>query len=113
MANMATIEDFQKLDIRVGKIIKVEDFPQARKPLYKISIDFGGEVGVKKSAVGATDFYKKSDLEGKIILGIVNLPPRQIGPFTSEALTLGVSDEENRCILIKPDKNVVLGAKLY
>lgn len=110
---MATIEDFEKLDIRVGKIIKVEDFPEAKKPLYKITIDFGQEIGIKKSAVGATHLYQKSDLEGKIILCIVNFPPRQIGPFTSEALTLGVSDEENRCILIKPDIDVFLGAKLY
>lgn len=110
---MATIDDFVKLDIRVGKIVKVEDFPEARKPLYKITIDFGSEIGFKKSAVGATHLYKESNLVGKIILGIVNLPPRQIGPFTSEALTLGVSDEGNRCILIAPDKDVFLGAKLY
>lgn len=110
---MATIDDFQNLDIRAGKIIEVEDFPEALKPLYKITIDFGKEIGIKKSAVGATHLYKKSDLEGKIILGIVNLAPRRVGTFVSEVLTLGVSDEENRCILIAPDKKVYLGAKLY
>lgn len=110
---MATIDDFQKLDIRVGKITEVEDFPEARKPLYKITIDFGKEIGIKKSAVGATHLYKKGDLKGKMILGVVNFPPRTIGPFTSEVLTLGVSDEEGRCVLIAPDKEVYLGAKLY
>lgn len=110
---MADITDFQKLDIRVGKILEVEDFPQARKPMYKITIDFGEEIGIKKSGVGATHLYSKEDLKGKLILGVVNFPPRQIGPFTSEALTLGVTDEEGRCVLIEPDRKVQLGAKLY
>ncbi len=106
-------DDFDKVDIRVGRIITVEDFPEARKPLYKISADFGEEVGIKKSAVGATHLYKKEDLEGKFILGLINMSPKQIGPFTSEFLTLGVSDEEGHCILIVPDKKASLGAKLY
>lgn len=106
-------EDFDKVDIRVGRIITVEDFPEARKPLYKISVDFGEEVGVKKSAVGATHLYKKEDLEGKLVLGLINMSPKQIGPFTSEFLTLGVSDEEGHCILIVPDKKAPLGVKLY
>lgn len=110
---MAIIDDFQKLDIRVGKVIKVEDFPEAHKPMYKITVDFGKEIGVKQSAVGATHLYKKEDLEGRLVLGLVNMPPKQIGPFTSEFLTLGVSDEEGRCILVIPDKEVQLGAKLY
>lgn len=110
---MATIDDFQKLDIRVGKIVEVEDFPEAHKPLYKITIDFGAEIGSKQSAVGATQNYTKDQLKGKIILGIVNLPPRQIGPFTSEVLTLGVSDSQDYCVLIEPDREVFLGAKLY
>lgn len=110
---MATIEDFQKLDIRVGKIVDVEDFPEARKPLYKITIDFGEDIGKKRSAVGATLNYTKDELKGKMMLGIVNMPPRQIGPFTSEVLTLGVSDEEGRCVLIEPDRKVYPGAKLY
>ena len=110
---MATIEDFQKLDIRVGKILEVEDFLEARKPMYKIKIDFGKEIGIKKSAVGATHLYSKDELKGKLILGVVNFPPRQIGPFTSEALTLGVTDSEGRCVLIEPEREVQLGAKLY
>lgn len=109
---MATIEDFKKLDIRVGKIVEVMDFPEARKPVYKLTIDFGDEVGIKKSAVGVAH-YSKEELLGRLVLGVVNFPPRQIGPFASEVLTLGVSDEEGRCILIKPDKEVPLGSKLF
>lgn len=110
---MATFEDFQKLDIRIGKIIEVEDFPEAQKPFYKITVDFGEDVGVKQSAVGATHHYTKEQLEGKQILGLVNMPPKKIGPFFSEFLTLGVSDEEGRCILIAPDSQVSLGSKLF
>lgn len=110
---MATYDDFQRIDIRVGKIIKVEDLPEARKPLYKITVDFGKELGIKHSAVGATHLYKKEDLQDKLILGLINMPPKQIGPFTSEFLTLGVSNEEGRCILIVPDKKAPLGDKLY
>ncbi|MDD5147627.1 MAG: tRNA-binding protein [Candidatus Daviesbacteria bacterium] len=106
-------EDFEKVDIRVGKVIKVEDFPEARKPLYKITVDFGKEIGIKQSAVGATHLYKKEDLENKLVLGLLNMPPKQIGPFASEFLTLGVSDEEGHCILIVPDKKAPLGDKLY
>lgn len=110
---MATIEDFQKLDIRVGKVVEVEDFPEARKPLFKITVDFGEEIGTRRSAVGATHLYTKDKLKGKLVMGIVNLEPRQIGPFTSEFLTLGVSDSDGHCVLIEPDRKVFLGAKLY
>lgn len=110
---MAAFEDFQSLDIRVGKIIEVSDFPEARKPLYKITADFGKEIGIKHSAVGATHNYTKEDLQDKLILGLVNMPPKKTGPFFSEFLTLGVSDEEGKCILISPDQKVSLGAKLY
>lgn len=110
---MATIEDFQKLDIRVGKIISAEDFPEARKPMYKIKIDFGAEIGIKQSCAQLTQNYTKEELIGKIILGVVNLLPRKIGPEISEVLTLGAPDENGNCILIAPDKNIQLGAKLY
>ena len=110
---MATIDDFQKLDIRVGKITKAEDFPEARKPSYKLEIDFGKEVGIKKSSVQIVQNYKKDELEGKLVLGVVNFPPRQIGPFVSEVLTLGVPDEDNECILVIPDKKVPIGGKLF
>lgn len=110
---MAIIEDFQKLDIRVGKIISAEDFPEARKPMYKIKIDFGAEIGVKQSCAQLTQNYTKEELIGKIILGVVNLLPRKIGPEISEVLTLGAPDENGNCVLITIDKNVLLGNKLY
>ncbi len=111
---MATIEDFLKLDIRVGVIVAVEDFPEARKPAYKLTIDFGSEIGKKRSSAQITTYYKKEDLVGKKVLGVVNFPPRQIGPFVSEVLTLGVPDDKNQTILIAPDKpEAILGGKLY
>src|SRR3989344_1298283 len=110
---MITIQDFQKIDIRTGKIIDVEDFPEAKNPSYKLKIDFGEEIGIKKSGAQLTANYSKDELKNKIVLGIVNLPPRKIGPFTSEILTIGVPDGKQNCVLIKPDKNVPLGVKLY
>lgn len=112
---MATIDDFHKLDIRVGKILKVEDFPEAKNsPSYKLTIDFGPEIGIKHSSAGLAKLYKKSDLKGKLILGVVNFPPRQIGKFMSEVLTLGVPDKNNDCMLIVPElKSPVIGGKLY
>lgn len=111
---MATIEDFNKLDIRVGKIIEVADFPEARKPSYKLTIDFGSEVGIKHSSAQLVEHYKKEELIGKKVLGIVNLSPRRIGPFLSESLTLGVPDENHECLLVTPDKDLaVIGGKLY
>lgn len=111
---MATYEDFIKLDIRVGKIINVEDFPEARKPSYKLTIDFGPEIGLKKSSAQVVKYYKKEELLGKKVLGVVNFPPKQIGPFFSESLTLGVPDSEHECVLITPDNdNAVIGGKLY
>lgn len=111
---MATYEDFIKLDIRVGKIISVEDFPEARKPAYKLTIDFGSEIGIKKSSAQVVKYYTKDELVGMLILGVVNFPPKQIGPFISESLTLGVPDENHDCILISPDKkNATSGGKLY
>ena len=87
---MATFEDFQKLDIRVGKIIEIEDFPEARKPSYKLNIDLGNGIGIKKSCARLVKNYTKEQLKDKLVLCVVNFPPRQIGPATSEVLTLGV-----------------------
>ncbi|MFH1222554.1 MAG: tRNA-binding protein [Candidatus Micrarchaeota archaeon] len=110
---MATFEDFQKLDIRVGKIIEVEDFPEAKKPAYKLTIDLGSEIGTKKSSVQVVKSYDKKDLKGNLVLCVVNFPPRQIGPFLSEVLTLGVPDKNNECILIQPGREVPVGGRLY
>ena len=111
---MATIDDFQKLDIRVGKVVEVSDFPEARKPAYKLKIDFGHEIGVKNSSVQIVALYKKEELIGKLVLGVVNFPSRKIGPFESEVLTLGVPDEDGKVILITPDKaNSIIGGKLF
>jgi tRNA-binding protein len=110
---MATYEDFEKLDIRVGKIVEVEEFPEARKPSYKLKIDFGGEIGIKKSCAQLPQNYSIEELKNKSILGVVNFPARQIGPAVSEVLTLGVPDENSECILITPDKHVPIGGKLY
>lgn len=110
---MATYDDFQKLDVRVGKIVEVEDFPEARKPSYKLKIDFGKEIGIKKSVAQLPQNYSNEQLKDKLVLGIVNFPERQIGPAVSEVLTLGVPDENNECILVVPDKDVPLSGKLY
>ncbi len=103
-----------KLDIRVGKIINVEDFPEAKKPAYKLTIDFGKEIGLKKSSAQLAKNYSKEDLQGTLVLCVVNFPPRQVGPFVSEVLTLGVpSGKTDECILIMPEKDVPLGGRLY
>lgn len=111
---MATYDDFAKLDIRVGEIIAVDDFPEARKPAYKLTIDFGTQIGVKHSSVQIVKHYTKNELIGKKVLGVVNFPPRQIGPFLSEVLTLGVPDDRGECILVIPDNDqAVIGGNLY
>lgn len=110
---MATIEDFQQLDIRVGNVTDVQDFPEARKPAYKLTIDFGTEIGTKRSSAQITDNYTKEDLLGREVLAVVNFPPRQVGPFFSEVLTLGLSDENGAIVLIQPSSEVSIGGKLH
>lgn len=110
---MITFDDFQKIDIRVGKIIEVQDFPQARKPAYKLTIDLGTEIGVKKSSAQVTHNYTKDQLLNKLVLCVVNFPPRQIGPFISEVLTLGVPDQNNNVVLMQPERTVPLGGRLF
>lgn len=110
----ATYDDFIKLDIRVGKIIEVQDFPEARKPSFKLTIDFGEEIGIKKSSGQFVKHHTKDELVGKLILGVVNFPPRQIGPFISETLTLGVPDSNGDAILVEPaNDQAVIGGKLF
>lgn len=111
---MDTYTAFQAVDIRVGKIVSVHDFPEAHKPAYKLVIDFGGEIGTKQSSVQITQRYTKTELVGKLVLCVVNLPPRRIGPFISEVLTLGVPDKNGSCVLVAPDmSDVHIGGKLF
>lgn len=106
-------EDFERVDIRVGAIVRAEPFPEARKPAYRLHIDFGPEIGTKKSSAQLTARYRVEDLEGRRVLAVVNFPPRQIGPFMSEVLTLGVPDADGNVILVAPDRDVPLGGKLF
>lgn len=110
---MITFSDFEKVDIRVGKIVEAEAFPEAKKPSYRLKIDLGAEIGIKKSCAQLTVNYTIDELIGKHVLCVVNFPPRQIGPALSEVLTLGVPDEANEPVLISPDKSVPLGGRLY
>lgn len=108
-----TYDDFAKIDIRLGTIVQAESFPEARKPAYKLMIDFGPEIGIKKSSAQITEHYpKKEELVGKQILAVVNFPPKQVGPFLSEVLILGVSDATG-VVWVHPGKTAPNGAKLH
>jgi tRNA-binding protein len=108
----ATIDDFLKVDIRVGRGTRVEEFPEARKPAWKLWVDFGPEVGEKRSSAQVTN-YAREELEGRLVVAVVNFPPRRIGPFVSEVLVLGASDTEGRVILLRPDVDVPLGERIH
>lgn len=108
---MVTFEDFMKLDIRVGEIVRVEFFEKARKPAYKLWVDFGEEIGIKKSSAQITECYKAEDLKGRQVLGVVNFPPKQIADFMSEVLVLGVYAKQG-VVLIQPEQPVEKGDKL-
>ena len=110
---MITFDDFQKVDIRVGRIEKAEPFPEARKPAIKLWVDFGSEIGVKKSSAQITKHYDPETLPGRKVMAVVNFPPRQIGPFISEILVLGVPDEAGEVVLLKPDLDVPVGGRMY
>jgi len=110
---MATIADFEALDIRVGTIVAAEQFPEARKPAIKLRIDFGAELGVKRSSAQITKYYRVEELVGRQVLAVVNFAPRQIGKFLSEVLTLGVPDAEGAVVMIRPDFDVPNGGKLF
>jgi tRNA-binding protein len=105
-------DHFAAVDMRVGRIVEVEDFPEARKPAWKLTIDFGEEIGEKRSSAQITN-YSRDELLGRRIVGVVNFPPRQIGPVRSEVLVLGASDAEGRVILLAPDTDVPLGARIH
>jgi tRNA-binding protein len=105
-------DDFAKVEMRVGRIVAVEDFPEARKPAWKLTIDFGEEVGTRRSSAQITN-YARERLEGRLVVAVTNFPPRQIGPVRSEVLVLGASDSEGRVILLAPDADVPLGARIH
>ena len=109
---MIDYDDFMKVDIRVGRVTRVEDFPEARKPAWKLFLDFGSEIGEKRSSAQVTN-YSREELEGSLVLAVINFPPRQIGPFISEVLTLGVPDEEGRVILLRPRSDVPVGGRMF
>ena len=111
--NKADFDDFMMLDIRCGTIIKAEPFPEARKPALKLLIDFGGDLGTKKSSAQITQNYDCDALIGKQVMAVVNFPPRQIGPLMSEVLTLGVPDDDGEVMLVCPDQPVPDGGRLY
>ena len=109
---MIDFDDFLKVDIRVGRITRVEDFPEARKPAWKLWVDFGPEIGEKRCSAQITN-YTRDELEGSLVVAVVNFPPRQIGPVRSEVLVLGVPDEEGRVILLRPTHDVPLGGRMF
>lgn len=113
MAAQIGYEQFGQVDIRVGTIVDARPFPEARKPAIRLEIDFGPEIGVKKSSAQLTVHYKPDQLIGKQVCAVVNFPPRQIGPFLSEVLTLGLPDEDGGVVLVKPDFKVPNGGKLF
>ena len=108
---MIEFEQFQAVDMRVGRVISVEDFPEARKPAWKLTIDFGPELGVKRSSAQITH-YARDELEGTLVVGVVNFPPRQIGPVRSEVLVLGALDDERGVVLLRPDRGAEPGSRI-
>jgi tRNA-binding protein len=107
-----SFDDFQKVDIRVGTVLTVEPFPEARKPAWKLTVDFGPEVGIKRSSAQITTHYTAADLVGRQVLGVVNFPPRQIGPVRSEVLILGLHDDGGAVVIVQPERSVPNGERL-
>lgn len=108
---MATFEEFQRIDMRVGRVLSVSDFPEARIPAWKLEIDFGPEVGVKRSSAQITH-YSREELEGRLVIGVVNFPPRRIATFDSEVLVMGAIDPEKGVVLLRPDEDVEPGDRI-
>jgi len=105
-------DQFLAVDLRVGRVLEVHEFPEARKPAWKLTIDFGPEIGVKRSSAQITN-YAREELQGRLVVAVVNFPPRQIGPYMSEVLCIGASDEKGRIILLRPDTDVPVGARIH
>jgi tRNA-binding protein len=112
-AEPISFDAFLKVDIRAGTVVDVQPFPEARKPAWKLRIDFGPEIGIKRSSAQITEHYAAEDLLGSKVAAVVNFPPRQIGPFMSEVLTVGFPDEVGRVVLVRPDRTVPNGARLF
>lgn len=110
---MIAYADFDKVDVRVGRITAVDDFPEARKPAYRLTIDFGEAIGLKRSSAQLPARYTKDELVGRLVIAVTNFPPKQIGPMRSEVLVLGVPDAEGRVALLGPDGNVPLGGRMF
>lgn len=113
MTSRISYDDFQKVDIRVGTITEAVPFPEARKPAYKLKIDFGEEIGIKRSSAQITVHYQPEELVGRQVAGVVNFAPRQIGPFMSEVLTLGFADENGDIVLLEPERLVPNGSRMF
>jgi len=105
--------EFARVDIRVGRVVEVADFPEARKPAYKLRIDFGPAIGIKKSSAQATRHYSKSDLLNRLVVAVVNVPPKQIGPYVSDVLTLGVPDGDGTVVLLTPERDVPIEGRMF
>ncbi len=106
-------EDFEKVNIRVGRILEAEPFPEARKPAIKLTVDFGPDIGTKRTSAQLTDHYEPADLPGRQVVAVVNFPPKRIAGFKSEVLVLGVPDESGAVVLLAPDQDVPLGGKMF
>ncbi len=113
ISDTITFDDFLKVDIRAGRVVDAKDFPEARKPAYKLWIDFGPQIGVRKTSAQITELYALEDLKDRMVMAVVNFPPRQIGPFMSEVLTLGVADSEGQVVLLAPDHDAPIGARMH
>lgn len=108
-----TIDDFQRIEMRVGRILSAEPLPEARKPAYKLRIDFGPEIGIKQSSAQLTALYTRESLVGRLVIGVANFPPRRVAGFNSEVLVLGAPDPDGAVVLVQPERDVPLGARIF